>query len=142
MIEQILVPYDQSEPANRALKVATDLAKRYKSQISIVACIVPQVPMDPTLGESFAETLVALQRSAATALAKLESDLKDLQIPARSEVLSGTSVADAVLSYAGTHKIDLIVMGSRGLGGFKKMLLGSVASTVSEHSTCPVLIVK
>jgi len=41
-----------------------------------------------------------------------------------------------------SHDIDLIVIGSRGLEGFKKLLLGSVASGVSQHSKCPVLIVK
>jgi hypothetical protein len=37
---------------------------------------------------------------------------------------------------------ERVIMGSRGLGGFKKLLLGSVASGVTQHSKCPVLIVK
>ncbi|MDE1838840.1 MAG: universal stress protein [Thaumarchaeota archaeon] len=47
-----------------------------------------------------------------------------------------------MVSYAKSHNIDLIVMGSRVLGGFKKLLLGRVASGVSQYSKCHVLIVK
>jgi len=65
-----------------------------------------------------------------------------LKIPAKAEVLVGVSITDELLSYAESHDVDLIVMGSRGLGGFKKMLLGSVASGVSQHSKSPVLIIK
>ena len=40
------------------------------------------------------------------------------------------------------EKIDLIVMGTRGMGGFKKMLLGSVSSGVVTHAQCTVLVVR
>ena len=48
---------------------------------------------------------------------------------------------DSLVSYAKSHNVDWIVMGSRVFGGFKKVL-ESVASGVSQHSKCPVLIVK
>ena len=57
-------------------------------------------------------------------------------------MLEVISITDSLVSYAESHDVDLIVIGSRGLGGFKKLLLGSVASGVSQHSKCPVLIVK
>ena len=53
-----------------------------------------------------------------------------------------TSVAKEILEYAESNKIDLIIMGSRGMTGIKKMLLGSVASRVVTYSQCPVLVVK
>ncbi|MDE1829400.1 MAG: universal stress protein [Thaumarchaeota archaeon] len=142
MIKHIMIPYDQSDPANRALEVATDLAKKYSARVSLVSCIVPQVPMDPSMGASYAETLVLMQKSASSVLAKLELRLKESQVPLSSIVLTGVSITDELLSYAESHQVDLIVMGSRGLGGFKKLLLGSVASGVSQHSKCPVLIIK
>ncbi|MGI0074234.1 MAG: universal stress protein [Nitrosotalea sp.] len=142
MIKHIMVPYDKSEPANRAFEFATDLAKKYSSKISIVACIVPQIPMDPTFGTAYADTLKFMQQDATSAISKLESVLNELKIPVKTEVLVGVSVTDELLSYAESYQVDLIVMGSRGLGGFKKMLLGSIASGVSQHSKCPVLIIK
>jgi nucleotide-binding universal stress UspA family protein len=142
MIKHIMVPYDKSEPANRAFEFAIDLAKKYNSSISIVACVIPQVPMDPNFGTAYADTLKLMRQDAASTISKLESRLKELKISAKAEVLMGVSITDELLSYAESHKVDLIVMGSRGLGGFKKMLLGSVASGVSQHSKSPVLIIK
>ncbi|MDE1765684.1 MAG: universal stress protein [Thaumarchaeota archaeon] len=142
MIKHIMIPYDQSEPASRALEFATDLAIKYDSKISIVTCIVPQVPMNPVMSASYAETLVSMRKNAADAVSEIESKIKGLGIPAKAEILEGVSVSNELLSYAESHQVDLIVMGSRGLGGFKKLLLGSVAGSVSQHSTCPVLIVK
>ena len=52
------------------------------------------------------------------------------------------SVAESLLLESKKIKPDLIVMGSRGLGGFKSLLLGSVSNAVVTHSTIPVLIIK
>lgn len=142
MFKHIMIPYDQSESANRALEVAIDLAKKYDSEIDIVACIVPQVPMNPTFAPLYAETLLLMKRNAEQAVSVLGSRLNELKIPVKTAVLDGISVTDEIASYAESHQIDCIVMGSRGLGGFKKLLLGSVASSVSQHAKCPVLIVK
>ncbi len=53
-----------------------------------------------------------------------------------------TSVVKEIVEYAEKMKIDMIVIGSRGVTGFKKLLLGSVASGVVTYSHCPVLVVK
>ncbi len=142
MIKHIMVPYDQSDPAKRALAYAIDLAKKYSSEISIVACVVPQVPMNATFGQSYAEALELIRQDASGAVSEIKSKIETSKIPVKADVLLGMSVTDELLSYARLHQVDLIVMGSRGLGGFKKLLLGSVASGVSQHSECPVLIVK
>lgn len=142
MMTHIMVPYDKSESARRAFEFAIDLAKKYNSKISVVACVVPQIPMDSNFGTAYAETLKFIRQDAVSTVSKLESRLIELKIPVQTKVLEGVSITDELLSYAESHGIDLIVMGSRGLGGFKKLLLGSVASGVSQHSKCPVLIVK
>ena len=142
MIKHILVPYDKSEPANRALEYAIDLAKKYNSSISIVSCISILVPTDPYFGAAYIETTKLLKEDAIKAISNLEPILTKSKIPVKSDVLEVTSITDSLISYVDSHEIDLIVMGSRGLGGFKKLLLGSVASGVSQHSKCPVLIVK
>ena len=142
MIKHILVPYDKSEPANRALEYAIDLAKKYNSNISIVSCVSIQVPTDPYFGSAYIETTKLLREDAVKSISNLESTLRESKIPFKSDVLEVISITDSLVSYAESHDVDLIVMGSRGLGGFKKLLLGSVASGVSQHSKCPVLIVK
>jgi nucleotide-binding universal stress UspA family protein len=142
MIKHIMVPYDKSEPANRAFEYAIDLAKKYNSSISIVSCVSIQIPTDPYYGAAYIETTKLLREDAAKSILKLEPILEESKIPFKSVVLEVISITDSLLSYAESHNVDLIVIGSRGLGGFKKLLLGSVASGVSQHSRCPVLIVK
>ena len=48
----------------------------------------------------------------------------------------------SIVEYAEEHKIDLIVVGTRGMSGIKKMLLGSTASGVVTYAHCPVMVVK
>jgi nucleotide-binding universal stress UspA family protein len=142
MIKHIMIPYDKSEPAYRAFEYALDLAKKYNSSISIVSCVSIQIPTDPYYGAAYIETTKLLKEDASKSILKLESILKESKIPFKSEVLEVTSITDSLVAYAESHNVDLIVIGSRGLGGFKKLLLGSVASGVSQHAKCPVLIIK
>ena len=61
----------------------------------------------------------------------------------RSEIIiAKRSAVSTMLDYAEEQKIDLIVVGTRGRSGIKKMLLGSVASGLVTYAACPVLIVK
>ena len=136
-----MVPYDKSEPATKALEFAIDLAKKYSSKISVVA----YVPMNFDYsgeGISYVETTQLLKQSASYSLAKLEPKLQEFEIPYELKIIEGISIIETLVTYAETHHADVIVMGSRGLGGFKKLMLGSVASGVTQHSKCPVLIVK
>jgi nucleotide-binding universal stress UspA family protein len=142
MVKHILVPYDGSDPANRAFEFATELAKLYKASIMVVTCIVIHAHVDPVLSVAFLETIKLQKEDAKKDLSKLEAKLKEFGISFQTEVLEAISITDILVSYADSHNVDLIIMGSRGLGGFKKLLLGSVASGVTQHSKCPVLIVK
>ncbi len=142
MIKHIMVPYDKSESAIRAFEYAIDLAGKYNANISIVTCISIQIPTDPYFGTAYIETTRLLKEDALKSAQSLEPKLKELKMQYKIDVLEVVSITDTLTSYAESHNVDLIVMGSRGLGGFKRLLLGSVASGVSQHSKCPVLIVK
>jgi nucleotide-binding universal stress UspA family protein len=57
-------------------------------------------------------------------------------------ITSSYSTCAAILNYAEKKETDLIIVGNKGSTGFKKLLLGSVASDVVTYSHCPVLVVK
>ena len=57
-------------------------------------------------------------------------------------ILTPASIVGAIIDYAEHEKVDLIVIGTRGRSGFKKMLLGSIASGVVTYAHCPVMVVK
>lgn len=57
-------------------------------------------------------------------------------------ILTPTSIVGAIIQYAEDEKVDLIVIGTRGRSGIKKMLLGSVAAGVVTYAHCPVIVVK
>ena len=57
-------------------------------------------------------------------------------------VVSPISVTGSIVQYAERENIDLIVVGTRGRSGFKRLLLGSTASGVVIHAHCPVMVVR
>lgn len=141
-IGKILVPYDGSKNADRAFEYALDMAKKYNSKVLVASCITVQDQL-PEYAISEEQAILKRQKDSATRLVGiLELRAADAEVPFKGIILKTSSVSDAILSYAESKDIDMIIMGSRGLGGFKKLFLGSVAGTVSQYSKCPVLIVK
>lgn len=63
-------------------------------------------------------------------------------IEASGEALKASSAVEAITHYALANDVDLIILGTRGLTGFRKLIVGSVSSGVVAHAHCPVLIVK
>jgi nucleotide-binding universal stress UspA family protein len=59
-----------------------------------------------------------------------------------STLLENRSAVEAIVNYAAAQKIDLVVIGTRGLSGFKKLLLGNVSAGVVNHAHCQVLVVR
>ncbi len=58
------------------------------------------------------------------------------------EIIASINIAGGIVDYAEENDINLIVIGTRGLSGFKKLLLGSVATHVITYAHCPVMVVK
>ena len=63
-------------------------------------------------------------------------------VEARAELIEAPSVVEALVEFAANEKADLIVTGTRGMTGFKKLILGSVSSGIVNHAHCPVLVVR
>ena len=70
-----------------------------------------------------------------------EADENNIKLR-REIIVNSRSIVGAVVDYAEHDGVDLIVIGSRGLSGFKKLLLGGVASGIVTYAHCPVLVIK
>jgi len=144
-IGKILVAVDGSNPSFNASNYAIDLAKRYDAEL-IVLNIVSPVPYSQfeyaNIGR-MKEIETMEKEKAQQKLDKVKQKATEKKVSVKTDVLiKYTSVVKEIVEYAEKMKIDMIVIGSRGLTGFKKLLLGSVASGVVTYSHCPVLVVK
>ena len=94
---------------------------------------------------SISEFLESIKKEAEKWFDKVKqkSDDTNKKIQLKTEVIAtDRSVVAAIVEYAERENMDLIVIGTRGRSGFKKLLLGSIASGVATYAHCPVLIVK
>lgn len=140
MFERILLAVDGSEHALHAAKTAGDLARAvHAKELRIVVAYEP-VPV--YLGEpNLQNTINARLNESQTTLQEAESAVGNVSAETPTEMIEG-HIADAIIEAAKTHKSDLIVMGSRGLGRLARALLGSNSQKVVSEAPCPVLIVR
>ena len=146
-----MAPIDGSKNALAALQVAVTLAKDYDSELIIVR-VLPVQPSSALLSVAAASNVpsVGLQqayedeeKNAKRMLDDRVQFAKRYGVKASGLILSRqTSVVQAIIISAADQKVDLIVIGTRGLGGFKRLLLGSVSTGVVTHAHCPVLVVR
>jgi nucleotide-binding universal stress UspA family protein len=152
MIEKILVAFDSSEPANKALDFAVDIAEKYSAEILILSVIQPAitpvlqypqlgVPAPPPVAMSPYIKEVKDQHRKIISEAKKRIQKTKPNLNVTTKLLEGRP-SDTIVETAEQGKFSLIVIGSQGLGGVKKFLLGSVSDRVADQARCPVLIVK
>lgn len=157
---KILVAIDGSETSMRAAEYAISISKRQneqEEQEEIAAELVGLTVVDLTkLPDSFLATtsvyhgvteLEEKRKEAQQWLDKVKMFAKEQNYNIgnfKSEIIEDISsrVGYAIVNYAESKNIDLIVIGTRGRTGLKKMLLGSVASDVVTYAHCPVLVVR
>lgn len=148
MIKKMLVALDGSEPANRALDFALDMANKYSSEVLLFTVIQPitipyfiyeEMPT-PIEADSYSRRLEAYYKNILSeALEKVKKEKPTLKVSTKVE--EGRP-ADKIVQAAKDEGCDIIIMGSQGLSGVKELLLGSVSNRVADKATCPVLIVK
>ena len=137
-ISKILVPIDGSANSFKALSEAIYLARQCHGTITGL-CIIPIYTIN--LGKLLTSLKNQSQKEAKKFMAEAKKQCAQNDIVFYEKIIYGNQAWE-ITEFAAYKKFDLIVIGSRGLGGLKKLLLGSVASGVSHHSKCPVLIVK
>jgi len=142
MFKRIVVAYDGSDHAIKALSTAIELAKAFNSKLDVVEVVDTAALLGmgfaPIPSEVIAQIYNKAQNDVEQAKKKAqEAGVKDVT----SQVLEGDP-ATSIIEYASRNGADLVVMGSRGLSTFKRLVLGSVSSKVVQESRVPVLVVK
>jgi len=146
LFKKILVALDGSRAANNALKFAIGLADMTSAEVELLTVVPPVFLPSHSLhvlrSEAVAECAKVLESSFRGVLSKAHEEVKKrkpgLRVSTRFEK---GEPARKIVETAERGNFDLIVMGSRGLGG-RVSTLGSVSSRVVDRSPCPVVIVK
>jgi len=144
-IRKILVAVDGSDPSFDASACAIDLAKSNNAEL-IVLFIVSPLPYSlfqyAYIGRR-KEIETIEKENAHQVVDKVKQKATENKVSVETVVIiQYTSVVKEIVEYAEKMNVDMIVIGSKGKSGFKKLLMGSVASGVVTYSHCPVLVVK
>jgi nucleotide-binding universal stress UspA family protein len=139
MFHRIIVAVDGSDHSLQAMVYASEIASKYGAEL-IVVHTYPHT--SDLLGYSEFEKLVARRKAAGQEVIDRARELiadTDLQV---TEELLEAPEAEAILTVAEIPKVDLIVLGSRGLGTLGGMVFGSVSRKVGQNAKCAVMMVK
>jgi nucleotide-binding universal stress UspA family protein len=141
---KILVPVDGSQNSMEAVKVALKYAKATKTDIHLMT-VTPFIPgLDLEISAGAMDSMTeSMKRRGEEVLGKAQDILKAEGVSAKTVLASSISAADDIISFAEKEKVDLIIIGSRGLGSAAtRFIMGSVASKVVTHAPCNVYVVK
>ncbi|GJC30690.1 universal stress protein [Acinetobacter sp. KAM398] len=142
--QNILVPVDGSETSFAAVAKAAELAKAFGSKITVVQVLT----LDPYIAAEYItanQTNDLIERARASIVKTLEEakqKFTEQGVEAETKLLEGQVIAREITNAAKELNADLIVIGSHGRTGLKKLFLGSVAQSILSEGTTPVLVVR
>jgi nucleotide-binding universal stress UspA family protein len=153
MYKKILVAFDGSEASKHALDHAVNIAEPYGAEI-VVLSVVPRVMMPVFPDEGFGAAPITAAQDMSEYQSKmkgiynmsLDDAKKDINehfpgLKVTTKLMEGRPSA-TIVSEADAQEADLIVIGSRGIGGITGWILGSTSRNVVESCTKPILVVK
>jgi len=148
MFGKILVPLDSSKFSKKSLQVAIGIGKKFKSNLTLIHIIEAnekytrtgitgkilkkktQIPSKEEIPEKFYKLL------------ELSKTLVSMEGLSVNTVFKKGNIVEEILQTIKSEKFDLVIMGARGQGPIRKLLLGSVSSGIIERATCPVLVTR
>ncbi len=143
-MKNILIPVDGSEYSMKAIDAGKKVAKAFDSKVFILSVVTPELRVSSGRGSNIyaPQLMEELQEASLKALDVAKKQF--LGMPNQVEIFSELGfVADEIVRFADEHNIDLVIMGSHGLGALKNRLMtGSVTTRVLHHIDVPVLVIK
>jgi nucleotide-binding universal stress UspA family protein len=150
--DKIMVAIDGSKESMHAANCAIGVAKRYNATLVVLTVLPqelrydyeidrvdPEIPMTPVRGvvelsrmEIEDKWFTVIKKNALVSKVRIETEV----------VMEGKSVVSDIIEYSEKQGIDLIVIGTKGKTGLRRLLLGSVSQGVLAYAHCPVLLVR
>jgi nucleotide-binding universal stress UspA family protein len=148
-IEKILLPTDGSEFSLRAASYASKIAKDHNAQVTVLHVIELYLETErPIEIDDLESAVIELRHEreikgiAEDIVDRTRKFLIEEGVPCDVEYILSRHVSEMIIDFAEKNNFDLIIMGHKGLTGYRYTVLGSVAEKVSRHAPCPVLIVR
>ena len=135
---------DSSKAADKAVYYSTRIAEDYDALLVVLYVIRTQTDLDTATIPSH---VIDFKKQGQVYLAKIlekihkHSDTENI-IKVKTDIIASNKIADAIVNYAKDKRIDLIIVGPRGISKLKSLVLGSVTSDVVRLANCPVLTVR
>ncbi|MEW6108735.1 MAG: universal stress protein [Nitrospirota bacterium] len=140
---KILVPVDGSKYSMEGVKVAVDYAKTKGAKVFLMTVVPFVAGMDLEVSASKWDKLTTeMKQAGEDALEKAWLYVKSEGAVAQTILSTATNVAEEIINAVGKENINLVVIGSRGLTGAARFMLGSTASKIVNHCPCSVYVVK
>jgi nucleotide-binding universal stress UspA family protein len=140
-MKRIIVAVDGSEEAQRAARMAVDLARQFDAPLSLIHVVPPMPYPYEDYGLSKHEVHETNRQAAEVLMRKAREALGDLKVPVDQRILWG-SPSEQIIEAANEPDVDLVVVGNRGRNAVARVMLGSTSNRIVNACTKPVLVVR
>jgi len=139
-INKVVVPVDFSRNTDKVVDYALSVADKLGAEVLFFHVVNNFQGYDMMMVHpSFISMTKDLEQQAKERMANLVTDHKERAKGVSGNVIVGDA-ADEIISYAKSEKADMIIIGTHGVKGLEKILMGSTADRVTKKATCPVLL--
>jgi nucleotide-binding universal stress UspA family protein len=145
MYQRILVPTDGSNTANAGLREALKLAKDRGSRLRLIHVVDEILGISsPIYGAAYDDIIAGLRKSGNDILADAESLARKEGLTAETQLVEamGRPAGEVVISAAKEWQADLIVCGTHGRRGLRRIVMGSDAEYIVRHAPVPILVIR
>jgi len=143
-IKDILVPIDFSSQTEKVMDTATEIAGKLGAKVHLLFVVGDFGPYSGFVIPHISTDVLAkeLRTQAEHKMAVFLDEQQDADCNCDGELIHGDDIAEEIVAYAKSKKMDMILMGTHGYKGIEKTFMGSVAEKVLRHASCPVMVVK
>ena len=139
----ILAPIDFSDASRAALDVAADMASRFGAELLLVYVVpaIPDLPKDVSIFKE-GEYDKSLENKDAQQLKELAATVANKNVKVRTELGTGDDVGMELVRIAENDHVDMIIIATHGMTGWREFAFGTVAEKVVKQADCPVLVLR